>query len=223
MIIVGDYELLRDECGKILIFRNSSYVVYFAATHAKNGGTVHLQHYKSMPHVFVIFENHPSTETCYKSLANFANAVVKGEKMETKLEKVDGKGIACGPLDPKGFPGYSKTEVRHFWARRLRKVAIANGSVCREAAFPPYCTTAPEELRVGFIHYGHEPVFVFKGKMHIINETKLPLLIHLPWRRSGALKHDTSSHWVSSRAEQDKKVGLKCLHADFECDRYAGP
>ena len=85
--------------------------VYFAATHAKNGGTVHLQYYKSMPHVIVILERHPSTETCYQSLAAFANDVVAG-KVETKMERVDGRGVISGPFDPKGFPEYNKSEVR---------------------------------------------------------------------------------------------------------------
>ena len=70
-----------------------------------------MQHYKSMPHTFVIFENHPSTETCYQSLATFANAIVRGDKLETKMEKVDGKGLVSGPLDPKDYPDYSKSEV----------------------------------------------------------------------------------------------------------------
>ena len=64
-----------------------------------------------MPHTFVIFDSHPSTETCYQSLATFANAAVRGDKLETRMEKVDGKGVVSGPLDPKDFPDYSKSEV----------------------------------------------------------------------------------------------------------------
>jgi hypothetical protein len=84
--------------------------VYFARTWAKSGGTVHLQYYKSMPHTFVMFERHPSTETCYQSLAAFANGCVAG-KVETKMERIDGRGVISGAFDAKGFPEYSKDEV----------------------------------------------------------------------------------------------------------------
>ena len=70
----------------------------------KNGGTVHLQKYQSMPHVFVIFEKHPSTETCYRSLATFTKAVTAGQNVETRLEIVNGKGIIQGPIDLEKYP-----------------------------------------------------------------------------------------------------------------------
>jgi hypothetical protein len=57
-----------------------------------------------------MFERHPSTETCYQSLAAFANDVVAG-KAETKMERIDGRGVISGAFDPKGFPEYSKSEV----------------------------------------------------------------------------------------------------------------
>ena len=79
----------------------------------KNGGTVHLQNYRSMPHVFVIFEKHPSTETCYNELGKFAKAVTSGQEIKSKLEVVNGKGvIEPQPLNLENYPiSFSKAEV----------------------------------------------------------------------------------------------------------------
>jgi hypothetical protein len=87
-IIVGDVEYLRDESSSPVL---RLMVVYFAANHAKNGGVVHLQNFRSMPHVFVIFP-HPSTQTCYSEMARFIVDVTSGKEIETKMEIVDGKG-----------------------------------------------------------------------------------------------------------------------------------
>ncbi len=66
-----------------------------------------------MPHVFVIFEKHPSTETCYNELGKFAKSVTTGQEMKSKLEVVNGKGmIEAQPLNPENYPiSLSKAEV----------------------------------------------------------------------------------------------------------------
>jgi hypothetical protein len=87
-------------------------LVYFAANHMKSG-PVHFQNYLSMPHVFVIFEKHPSTETCYRELGKFAMAVTTGQNLETRMEIVNGKGkIEQQPLNLQDYPiSFSKSEV----------------------------------------------------------------------------------------------------------------
>jgi hypothetical protein len=78
----------------------------------KNGGKVHFQNYLSMPHVFVIFEKHPSTERCYRELGKFTKAVTSGKDIETSMEVVNGKGEIEGPLNIGNFPiTFSKYEV----------------------------------------------------------------------------------------------------------------
>ena len=68
-------------------------LVYFAAMHARSGSTVCLQNYRSMPHVFVMFEQHPSTRTCYAEMSKFVKDVVDGKKISTKMEIVNGRGV----------------------------------------------------------------------------------------------------------------------------------
>ena len=77
---------------------------------------MHLQKYRSMPHVFVIFENHPSTETCYNELGKFTKSVTTGREMKSRLEVVNGKGIIEDqPLNPENYPiSVSKAEVDSF-------------------------------------------------------------------------------------------------------------
>lgn len=67
-----------------------------------------------MPHAWVMFEKHPSTNTCYQELAKFAKAVCAGVGIETRMDIVNGKGqIEQSPLDPKRYPvGFSKSEVQ---------------------------------------------------------------------------------------------------------------
>ena len=78
----------------------------------KNGGKVHFQNYLSMPHVFVIFEKHPSTERCYMELGNFTKAVTSGKDIETSMEIINGKGEIEGPLNIENYPiTFSKSEV----------------------------------------------------------------------------------------------------------------
>jgi hypothetical protein len=69
-----------------------------------------------MPHAFVMFEKHPSTETCYKELAKFAKDVTSGRNVETRMEIVNGKGVIQDqPLDVETYPiAISKPEVWTF-------------------------------------------------------------------------------------------------------------
>jgi hypothetical protein len=59
--------------------------------HAQSGGKVHLQNYRSMPHVFIIFP-HPSTQTCYSEMAKFIKGVTNGNEVRTRMEIVNGRG-----------------------------------------------------------------------------------------------------------------------------------
>ena len=55
-----------------------------------------VQKYQSMPHVFLLFESHPSTKTCYEQIAKFAVDVTDGKGIETRMEIVDGRGVIEG-------------------------------------------------------------------------------------------------------------------------------
>ncbi len=55
-----------------------------------------VQKYQSMPHVFLLFESHPSTKTCYEQIAKFAVDVIEGKGIETRMEIVDGRGVIEG-------------------------------------------------------------------------------------------------------------------------------
>jgi len=57
---------------------------------------VFVQKYQSMPHVFLLFESHPSTKTCYEQIAKFAVDVIEGKGIETRMEIVDGRGVIEG-------------------------------------------------------------------------------------------------------------------------------
>ena len=101
------------ETNQVLLVRCSySQSVYFAVKHANGGGTVHLQSYLSMPHAFVLFENHPCTKKCYEELAIFIEKIVNGKKIDSCLEIVNGKGVIAGPLDTEKYPiAFTKAEV----------------------------------------------------------------------------------------------------------------
>jgi len=81
--------------------------------HAGAGGIVRLQSYLSMPHAFVLFENHPCTIKCYEELAKFIENVTTGKKIDSCLEIVSGKGVIVGPLDVEKYPvAFSKSQVQ---------------------------------------------------------------------------------------------------------------
>ena len=52
-----------------------------------------VQNYKSMPHVFILFDSHPSTRTCYEEIARFVLDVIGGKKITTRMEIVNGRGM----------------------------------------------------------------------------------------------------------------------------------
>ena len=112
--MVGNNELLRDESGTA--FCSNSLLVYFASKHASGGGLVHLQSYLSMPHAFVLFEDHLCALKCYEELAKFVDKVTTGKKIDACLEIVDGKGVIVGPLDLDKYPvAFSKSEVHRYY------------------------------------------------------------------------------------------------------------
>lgn len=51
-----------------------------------------IQNYKSMPHVFLLFEAHPSTKTCYEQITRFVLAVIGDKEIATRMEIVNGLG-----------------------------------------------------------------------------------------------------------------------------------
>ena len=91
-------------------------VVYFAVKHAESGQVMQLQVYESMPHVFLLFEEHPCSITCFKEISRFIHAATGGEIMETRLQFVNGKGVVQErPLPVESFPTtYTKMEVVRF-------------------------------------------------------------------------------------------------------------
>lgn len=66
-----------------------------------------------MPHVFLLFENHPCTKRAYSELAKFIKDVTSGKTIESRMEVVNGKGIREEqPLDLERFPiMFSKSQV----------------------------------------------------------------------------------------------------------------
>jgi acetyl esterase/lipase len=111
-IVVGDNEYLRDE-SRILHLLSYLMIVYFASKLAKNGGRVRLQNYIAMPHVFQIFQKHPSTHTSFREYAKFITEVTSGKPIESQMSIVNGKGvIEEQPLNLEQYPtSYSKKEV----------------------------------------------------------------------------------------------------------------
>jgi hypothetical protein len=94
-----------------------------------NGGHVRLQNYLAMPHVFQIFEKHPSTHTVYLEYARFIKEVTNGKIIETEMRIVNGKGmIQDGPLDLKQYPvTFTKEEVFQY-STHLISVTRANAN-----------------------------------------------------------------------------------------------
>jgi hypothetical protein len=90
-------------------------VVYFASNFAKNGGSIRLQNYLAMPHVFQIFHTHPSTQTSFQQYGRFIKEVTSGKSIQTQMQIVNGKGILEDhQLDLKQYPiSFTKEEVRH--------------------------------------------------------------------------------------------------------------
>ena len=87
--------------------------VYFASKFAKNGGQLRLQNYIAMPHVFQIFQKHPSTHTSFREYAKFITDVTSGKTIETQMNIVNGKGVIEEyPLDLEQYPtAYTREEV----------------------------------------------------------------------------------------------------------------
>src|SRR5579859_6427601 len=92
-------------------------LVYFVRNFVKGGGKVRLQNYKSMPHVFQIFQKHPSTETCFREYSRFIKDVTSEKGIETEMRYVNGRGrIEESELDLEKFNvGFTKEEVFPFW------------------------------------------------------------------------------------------------------------
>ena len=73
---------------------------------------MHLQNYRSMPHVFLMFEMHPSTKTCYTEMIRFVKEVTSGKDIDTRMEIVNGKGEIETTVDLTNYPiDVSKTQV----------------------------------------------------------------------------------------------------------------
>jgi len=87
--------------------------VYFAYQFAQNGGKVRLQSYLAMPHIFPMFQKHPSTKTCFRQYAKFIREVTSGESIETEMQIVNGKGIIeAAPLEFESYQiSFTKEEV----------------------------------------------------------------------------------------------------------------
>ena len=111
-IVVGDNEYLRDEI-RILHLLTYLMIVYFASKLAKNGGRVRLQNYIGMPHVFQVFQKHPSTHASFREYAKFITEVTSGKPIETQMSFVNGKGvIEERSLNLEEYPtSYTKDEV----------------------------------------------------------------------------------------------------------------
>ena len=114
-IVVGDNEYLRDE-SRILHLLLYLIIVYFASKFAKNGGHVRLQNYIAMPHVFQIFQKHPSTHASFREYAKFIKEVTSGKAIESEMRIVSGKGvIEEQPLNFGQYPtSYTKEQVDRY-------------------------------------------------------------------------------------------------------------
>jgi hypothetical protein len=114
-----------------------SATVYFAVRLAESGSgnVVHLQNYKSMPHVFILFEKLKATATAYETTTTFVGEVSSGKAMETKLEVVNGKGVVEGRLDSGKYPIQVTKEEVSFPRKVSAEVCLAShedGRVCCE-------------------------------------------------------------------------------------------
>ncbi len=64
-----------------------------------------MQNYIAMPHVFQIFQKHPSTNTSFREYAKFITDVTGAKTIETRMNIVNGKGIIEEyPLDLDKYP-----------------------------------------------------------------------------------------------------------------------
>lgn len=72
-----------------------------------------LQNYLAMPHVFQMFQKHPSTRTCFREYGKFIKDVTSGKPIETEMQIVNGKGIfEDTPLKFESYKvSFSKEEV----------------------------------------------------------------------------------------------------------------
>lgn len=72
-----------------------------------------LQNYLAMPHVFQMFQKHPSTWTCFREYGKFIKDVTSGKPIETEMQIVNGKGIIEDtPLKFESYKiSFSKEEV----------------------------------------------------------------------------------------------------------------
>lgn len=97
--------------------------------YAKTGGKIRLQIYRSMPHTFVLFEKHPSTQKCYVELAKFAKDIITNQPIETGMEMINGKGIIEDqPLSLGSYPiAITKAEVSFKFFLLLMIAHLPNG------------------------------------------------------------------------------------------------
>jgi hypothetical protein len=129
LLLVGDNELFRDECCKTPK-RSKLMEVYFGTRLAEGGACVHLQNYKSMPHVFIVFERLAAAEMGYSTTSVFVRKVTRGEHLETTLEVVRGKYVE-GVLDPGNYPiQFTKEEVWPAFGGRADRQVIARMEEC---------------------------------------------------------------------------------------------
>jgi hypothetical protein len=94
----------------VRFFKDLLIKVHYAVNHVNNGGKVWFQNYLYMPHVFMCFPKHPSTETCYKQITKFIKEVTSGGEIENRMEVVNGKGI-IEELSPKSLKTFPQSEV----------------------------------------------------------------------------------------------------------------
>jgi len=90
-------------------------IVYFAAQFARNGGTIRLQTYVAMCHVFQMFAQHPCTFTSFYELRKFIIEATSGAKIQSEMRIVDGYGrIQEEPLDLDKYPTTITKEQVHM-------------------------------------------------------------------------------------------------------------
>jgi hypothetical protein len=82
-----------------------------------------------MPHAFILFEKHPSTQRCHVELAKFAMEVTTNQPIETHMEMINGKGITEDkPLSLESYPiAFTKAEVFFKFSLLLMIARLQNG------------------------------------------------------------------------------------------------
>jgi len=106
-------------------------IVYFAAQFARNGGTIRLQTYVAMCHVFQMFPHHPCTLASFYELRKFIYEATSGAQIESEMRIVDGQGrIQEDPLDLDKYPiTITKEEVHFLLSQIYLTIALeAHGS-----------------------------------------------------------------------------------------------